>query len=612
MWWMALLLLASDMDGEEAIEHLEIRGKAIERVSDVMPVQVISRNEIARLQGGSVIPLLRQVAGADITSTGLFGGQTSIMMQGGSSSHVLVLIDGQPITSPTLGTASLQNLHPDDIERIEITRGARASTYGGNSMAGVIHIYTRQATSNTASVRIRHGAYHFREAATSASYRSERTSQQLNIIRRWYEGYDLTTDQIFGNEGLDGASATNVTWNGAYQASETLQVSARHFDISSRAEYDQDCLHPDTFERVFCLPAVRIRQQATQTQVKHRLANGSLQEIQLSNFRERSNTTDGAEVPATWLGHQDALDTRRQTLSWQLTTPLAGRNQQFMYGFDWERERAQMYPLNFAAQARQTRSVYTDYLWRYPTWQITTGGRLAHNSQYGTNFTHSVDLSMTPMDLWRFGVSHSSGYKPPTFNDLYWPGTGNDQLRPERSETVSAYARHYIRAGLLEASVFYSDFSNLIVWESPSDGGLWSPANVGGATAYGLTLRWEYNWKRWRIRAHATVQETEDQATGVRLLNRAHSFGTITMSQGFADGVMSLDLVANGNRRVSAYSNERAAGTWILNGRWEQAFSREWMFYLSMDNILDNEHEFRPGYNEPRRQFRIGISYHWR
>ncbi|QTF91848.1 TonB-dependent receptor plug domain-containing protein, partial [Halomonas sp. BM-2019] len=99
-------------------------------------MQVISRNEIARLQGGSVIPLLRQVAGADITSTGLFGGQTSIMMQGGSSSHVLVLIDGQPITSPTLGTASLQNLHPDDIERIEITRGARASTYGGNSMAG--------------------------------------------------------------------------------------------------------------------------------------------------------------------------------------------------------------------------------------------------------------------------------------------------------------------------------------------------------------------------------------------------------------------------------------------------------------------------------------------
>ena len=84
------------------------------------------------------------------------------------------------------------------------------------------------------------------------------------------------------------------------------------------------------------------------------------------------------------------------------------------------------------------------------------------------------------------------------------------------------------------------------------------------------------------------------------------------MSQGFADGVMSLDFVAHGSRRVSMLDNGREAGTWTLNGRWEQAFSREWMFYLSLDNIFDNEYEFRPGYNEPRRQFRIGISYHFR
>ena len=101
MWWLAVLLLANESD--DAIEHIKIKGQATERVAEVMPVQVISRNEIARLQGGAITPLLRQIAGADVMTTGLFGGQTSIMMQGGASSHVLVLIDGQPITSPTLG-----------------------------------------------------------------------------------------------------------------------------------------------------------------------------------------------------------------------------------------------------------------------------------------------------------------------------------------------------------------------------------------------------------------------------------------------------------------------------------------------------------------------------
>lgn len=610
MWWLAVLLLANE--SEDAIEHIKIKGQATERVAEVMPVQVISRNEIARLQGGSITPLLRQIAGADVMTTGLFGGQTSIMMQGGASSHVLVLIDGQPITSPTLGTASLQNLHPDDIERIEITRGARASTYGGNSMAGVIHIYTRQAQENTASIRIRHGAYNFREAAFTASHRTERFNQQLNLVRRWYEGYDLTTDTEFGNQGLDGAHATNLTWNAKWQVNDNNQFSARLFDISSRAEYDQDCLDPDSFERVYCLPAVRVKQQGLQTQLQQKLQSGVTQTFQFGHFEERSTTTDGAELPQTWLGFNDVLDTERQTFNWQRRVPLAGGNQAISYGVDWDREQASMQPESYGSKSRQTNSVFSDYFWRYPKWQLSAGGRLAHNSQYGSKLTHSVDLSLTPIELWKFGVSHSSGYRPPTFNDLYWPGSGNPDLRPESSNTLSAYARHYIRAGMLEASLFYSDFSNLIVWHSPTEGGLWQPANIGGATAQGLTLRWEHNWRQWRVRAHATVQDTEDKATGTRLLNRAHSFGTITVSQGFADGVMSLDFVAHGSRRVSMLDNGREASTWTLNGRWEQAFSREWMFYLSLDNIFDNEYEFRPGYNEPRRQFRIGISYHFR
>ena len=125
---------------------------------------------------------------------------------------------------------------------------------------------------------------------------------------------------------------------------ENNQFSARLFDINSRAEYDQDCLDPDSFERVYCLPAVRVKQQGWQTQLQQKLQSGVTQTFQFGHFEERSTTTDGAELPQTWLGYSDVLDTERQTFNWQRRVPLAGGNQAISYGVDWDREQASMQP----------------------------------------------------------------------------------------------------------------------------------------------------------------------------------------------------------------------------------------------------------------------------
>ena len=119
------------------------------------------------------------------------------------------------------------------------------------------------------------------------------------------------------------------------------------------------------------------------------------QTFQFGHFEERSTTTDGAELPQTWLGYSDVLDTERQTFNWQRRVPLAGGNQAISYGVDWDREQASMQPESYGSKSRQTNSVFSDYFWRYPDWQLSAGGRLAHNSQYGSKLTHSVDLSLT-------------------------------------------------------------------------------------------------------------------------------------------------------------------------------------------------------------------------
>lgn len=71
-----------------------------------------------------------------------------------------VLINGRSVYSPFFGGVNWSELPiaVDDIDRIEITRGPNAASYGANSFLGVISIITKDAKDATdSSVRLTHG-----------------------------------------------------------------------------------------------------------------------------------------------------------------------------------------------------------------------------------------------------------------------------------------------------------------------------------------------------------------------------------------------------------------------------------------------------------------------
>lgn len=107
-------------------------------------VTVITREEIERRQVQSAQEVLRGVPGLGIANTGGLGKTTSVFLRGTESDHVLVLIDGIRVGSATLGTTQFQLIPIDQIERIEIVRGPRASLYGSEAIGGVIQIFTRK------------------------------------------------------------------------------------------------------------------------------------------------------------------------------------------------------------------------------------------------------------------------------------------------------------------------------------------------------------------------------------------------------------------------------------------------------------------------------------
>ena len=112
----------------------------------LIPITILDAEDIALSGANNLSEILRFIAGIDVTSNGGPGQIASIFMHGSNSNHTLILINGIKINDSATGTAAIQNIHPDLIEKIEIIKAPRASLYGSNAVGGVINIITKKQT----------------------------------------------------------------------------------------------------------------------------------------------------------------------------------------------------------------------------------------------------------------------------------------------------------------------------------------------------------------------------------------------------------------------------------------------------------------------------------
>lgn len=125
--------------------------------------QVITALDIELLPSNNLIDLLAREANLTLRSTSgneKFSG-VDIRGQGDTYvSNVLVMIDGFAINAADLSGADFASLPLDQIERIEVIRGANTVRYGSGAVAGVINIITRKPEDGVqANVRARAGSY---------------------------------------------------------------------------------------------------------------------------------------------------------------------------------------------------------------------------------------------------------------------------------------------------------------------------------------------------------------------------------------------------------------------------------------------------------------------
>lgn len=127
-------------------ESVVVTARRVEtRVAETpQKVEVIDSTDIERTVAADLTDVLKKNAGVDVIQYS--GALSGIGIRGfrpqisGVNKRSLLLIDGRPS-----GVTNLATLLLDNVERIEVLKGAASAVYGSSAMGGVVNVITRQS-----------------------------------------------------------------------------------------------------------------------------------------------------------------------------------------------------------------------------------------------------------------------------------------------------------------------------------------------------------------------------------------------------------------------------------------------------------------------------------
>lgn len=118
-------------------------------------------------------------------------------------------------------------------------------------------------------------------------------------------------------------------------------------------------------------------------------------------------------------------------------------------------------------------------------------GRLDWNSDFGYLFSPSLGFLFPLTPTIRLRTHLGRAFRAPTFNDLYWPKSGNQEIKPEFGDALQLGIDWKGNNGqLFSFTAFIRKTKNLIAWV-PDTAGIWLPINIDKSEIFGISNKGE-------------------------------------------------------------------------------------------------------------------------
>ena len=546
-------------------------------------VTVIDAKQIERAAGSSLPELLQREAGLQMTSNGGLGKEASIFTRGTESRHTILLVDGVRYGSATSGGPSWPNIPLASIERIEVIKGPASSLYGSDAIGGVVQIFTKKGVGAKpfnpyASVTL--GSDHYAQVAAGLNGSQQGWNYSLNAQRTTEHSFSATNAKVpYGsfNPDRDPFRQSSVNASLGYEIDKNWRVDGSML-YSEGVNHFDDGLGADTRSA--------LRTQVSSVAVTGRLTQNWKSRFSISHSRDENNAIESAKPEYNLPG---LYVTSQRQYQWQndIATPVV------MVVAGLERlEQEVNSSTKYAVTERNVNSGFVGLTGEKAghSWQANL--RRDDNSQFGSKNTWGVGYGLQLNSQWRVHASHGTSFVAPTFNQLYWPGFSNSELKPERGRNTDIGITWSADGHSVKLVHFDNRISDYIV-------NLEKPENVGRIRIKGWTLGYSGQLMGWNLRADYDQLDPRNSLTGKLLPRRARhvmrlsvdkdwgawTFGASTQSVGqrYDDVGNSPDKKLGQYTTVDLYASYRLNKDWLLSGR--------------IANLTDKDYTTAYGYN---------------
>lgn len=540
-----------------------------QNASDVYnSVSVVTREDLDRLQATNIIEVLQTVPGVSINQSGGRGGLSGIFVRGTKSSQVLVLIDGVRASSAASGATALETLSVDQIERIEVIRGARSTQYGADAIGGVVQIFTRRADKAGYQVRARVGLgnHDSSEYALGASFQNKDTQASLNLASEQVTGHDRSRSTNPANQDDDAYRNNSLTLNASHKISQDVKVSASFLHQEGQTEYDYGWIGSYPYDEFKVQNLSLAADWAVNSLWSMRLELGA-------NQNDNVNLFDDADS-------ESFFKTDRTSLLWLHS--LSFDQQAIQLGVDAYQDKLKG-STPFPVEERDNQAVFVQHNWTGERLATELGVRYDDNDIYGDftslNFGFAVPIS----DASKVFVSYNQAFRAPTFSELYYPGYDNPNLRPEESESIELKLTHALsETATLEFSTYQTEIEDAIV-----NNEFWVPHNIGSVKIQGAEIVLNQQLGAWAINASASYVDARDESSDRLLSRRPKKTANIDISRKLGDWTLGSSLYGSGASWDDAASTRKIKGYALWNARASYAISPSLTAAVKVDNLLD-------------------------
>ena len=559
----------------------------------IADVTVIGREEIARAGTQSLAELMQRVPGVEIVMNGGPASTSGIFLRGANTNQTLVLIDGQRVGSSTSGTAALEAIPLDTIDRIEILRGPASNLYGADAIGGVVQLFTRAGgDAFTAHARAGYGTYRTSAASGGVSGAAGAWRYALDIGHRQSSGFNAIADPAhFGfNDDRDGYRGDDASGSVSFRLAPEQELSARFLKSRLNAQFDAEAGFDDRTITTVDSYALASRNRLTAWWMS----------------RLEAARTDDVSDSRTGFG-PGRFTTRQRLYVWQNDFALPRGS----LGVALERREERVGgDTAFAVGSRDTNAAVGVYRLVDGPQALQLNLRRDDSTQFGGRTTGALAYGYGFAPGWRASAGFGTAFKAPTFNDLYYPGASNPELKPEtarNAEIALRYASGDAAAGIV---AYRNRVRDLIVFECDADFNC-APQNVAAATLQGVTLELRIRRDATTATASIDLQRPHDEARGLLLPRRARRHAALAVDHSLGPVQLRAELSASSARFDDAANTRRMGGYALLNMLIEWPFQTHWTAFARLDNVLDKHYELAADYHTAGANLFAGVRWRY-